>query len=83
MTTLTTTKKRAPMTFNEATPVLPSTSSTGKVTSAAVAEHGRKKIGTSLPPDLYRQAKAHAALDDMTIQDVIETALREYVTRGK
>lgn len=42
----------------------------------------RKAVATRLPTDLYRQAKARAALDDVTIQAVIESALREYVAKS-
>ena len=43
----------------------------------------RKTVATRLPPDLYRQAKARAALDQVSIQTVIETALREFIVRGQ
>ena len=42
----------------------------------------RKAVATRLPPDLYRQAKVRAALDDVTIQAVIESALRAYVAKA-
>lgn len=42
----------------------------------------RKTVATRLPPDLYRQAKARAALDDVSIQAVIEAALRDYIAKA-
>jgi hypothetical protein len=50
---------------------------------AVVDASPRKAVATRLPPDLYRQAKARAALDDVTIQAVIESALREYVANAR
>ena len=43
----------------------------------------RKTVATRLPPELYRQAKARAALEGISIQAIIETALTEFIERGK
>jgi hypothetical protein len=53
-----------------------------KAVTKAVEALPRKAVATRLPPDLYRQAKARAALDDVTIQAVIESALRAYVAKS-
>jgi hypothetical protein len=53
-----------------------------KATPKIVEAMPRKAVATRLPTDLYRQAKARAALDDVTIQAVIESALRAYVANA-
>lgn len=42
----------------------------------------RKTVATRLPPELYKKAKARAALEGISIQAVIETALSEFIERG-
>lgn len=76
-----TTTKRAPMTF--AVEEAPSKKVAPVAAKLETQVEVRKSVATRLPPDLYRQAKARAALDNVTIQEVIETALREFITRGK
>jgi NRPS condensation-like uncharacterized protein len=72
------TTKRAPMTFEDPkkTPA-PAAMPVVKVEGAAA----RKTVATRLPPDLFRQAKARAAMEEVTIQDIIERALREFINR--
>ena len=70
--------KRAPMTFDVETPkAKPAAAQPQKATEAE-----RKLVATRIPPDLYRQAKARAALDEVSIQEIVETALREFIARG-
>lgn len=41
----------------------------------------RKAVGARVPVGLYREAKAHAALAGITVQEVIEVALRDYLAK--
>lgn len=52
-------------------------------TPAITTAEVRKTVATRLPPELYRQAKARAALESISIQAIIETALSEFIERGK
>jgi hypothetical protein len=49
----------------------------------AVNEEVRKAIGARIPVGLYRQAKAHAALTGIKVQDLVEIALRDYLSNIK
>ena len=53
----------------------------------AAAESGvtelRKAVGARVPVGLYREAKAHAALAGITVQEVVEVALRNYLAKTK
>jgi predicted HicB family RNase H-like nuclease len=50
---------------------------------AIATVEARKTVATRLPPELYKQAKARAALEGISIQAIIETALSEFIERGK
>jgi predicted HicB family RNase H-like nuclease len=70
-----TTKPRAKLNFDlddKAAPIM-------AITTTEI----RKTVATRLPPELYRQAKARAALEGISIQAIIETALSEFIERGK
>ena len=53
----------------------------------AAAESGatepRKSVGARVPVGLYRQAKARAALAGITVQEVVEVALRDYLAKAE
>ena len=69
----TATKPRAKMSFDlDDSPR--NVGKTAPVVAITVAE-ARKTVATRLPPDLYKQAKARAALEGISIQAIIETAL--------
>ena len=54
---------------------------------SAAAESGaiepRRAVGARVPVSLYREAKAHAALAGITVQEVVEVALRDYLAKTK
>lgn len=68
------TKHRAPMSFGLDVPKAKA--------ATAPPNDDLKKIATRLPSDLYKQAKARAALDGVTIQDIIKSALTDYIAKG-
>lgn len=77
----TATKPRAKMSFDlDDSPR--NVGKTSPVVAITVAE-ARKTVATRLPPDLYKQAKARAALEGISIQAIIETALSEFIERSQ
>ena len=74
---------RKPMTFDiDAVPKtarvpLPSAAAEGGATEL------RKAVGARVPVGLYREAKARAALAGITVQEVVEVALRDYLAKTK
>lgn len=47
--------------------------------ASAEATEARQQIGVRLPPPIYRQLKARAALQGTKIQDLLEQAITEYL----
>lgn len=76
---------RKPMTFDMDDPKLVTPtkieSKPTKKTSASASDapQARKAVGARVPVSLYRQAKAHAALAGIPVQELLEIALRDYL----
>ena len=46
-----------------------------------LAEPTRKPFSARLPPDLIKDVKIAAAQQDLDVQEIVERALREWLTR--
>jgi hypothetical protein len=45
----------------------------------AKSQEARKQVGARIPDALYRQLKAHAALEGQLVQDLVELAIKQYL----
>ena len=41
----------------------------------------KKRVTTTLPPDLFRQIKAKAATEGRTLSELLEELIREYLKK--
>ena len=67
---------RKPMTFNIDTPVSPP-AAPSKTATAPVID--RQQIGARVTRDKYRQLKAQAALDGVSVQTLVEQAIDQFL----
>lgn len=55
----------------------------GKAAKPAKKREGEKRLTLALDGETYRRLRIHAAETDQTHQDILETALAEYLSRAK
>jgi predicted DNA binding CopG/RHH family protein len=72
---MTATQKKKPLSFSiDPTPA-------ARVPAAAAATDQRQQVGARITATTYRQLKARAALQGVTVQTLVETAITEYLAR--
>ena len=71
---------RKPMTFNIDTPVSPPAAPSKTLPKTAAAPViDRQQIGARVTRDKYRQLKAQAALDGVSVQTLVEQAIDQFL----
>lgn len=75
---------RKPMTFDIEDKPAAATSPAApaqRPSSGSPESEPRKSVGARVSVSLYRQAKAQAALTGITVQELLEVALRDYLAK--
>jgi predicted HicB family RNase H-like nuclease len=67
--------KRKPMTFD----IDRSPSAAPERTGAGKPSQERQQVGARIPTTLYRQLKAKAGMEGVTVQDLVEQAIRQFM----